>query len=87
MALLFVCKRILKKHDKQTGGALSGRLLPGIAEPFDTSAKKRLEDLEQRLKSFGEGLGVESSLWAERNNEQLLLIRVARIAFSLGVPW
>ena len=80
--------KILKKHDKQTGGQLSGRLLPGIAEPFEKGAKRRLEELEQQLKAFGASLGVDEwQGWAnERNREQLLVMQVARIAFSLGAP-
>ena len=77
--------KILKKHDKQTGLALSKQLLPQIlGETFNEPGKVRVEDLQRRLERFGGELGVENSPWALDRGENTLG-QVARISFFLGV--
>ncbi|CAL1164725.1 unnamed protein product [Cladocopium goreaui] len=77
--------KILKKHDKQTGLALSKQLLPQIlGETFNEPGKVRLEELQRRLERFGGELGVENSPWALDRGENTLA-QVARISFFLGV--
>lgn len=77
--------KILKKHDKQTGLALSKQLLPQIlGETFNEPGKVRLEELQRRLERFGGELGVENSPWALDRGENTLA-QVARIPFFLGV--
>ncbi|CAJ1339361.1 unnamed protein product [Effrenium voratum] len=76
--------KILKKHDKQTGLAASAQLLPQIArEAFYEPGKRRLEELQQRLREFGAQLGMEDLALTRQGPSDHWA--VARIAFSLGV--
>lgn len=80
--------KILKKHDKQTGLALSKQLLPQILrEAFNEPGKVRIDSLQGRLQRFADELGLDNSPWALDRGDDILtqMTQVARISFFLGV--